>query len=953
MREARPIFNYSARKSRDTLSPGQSMSVNSRCAWLPWIMALLVMSSVGTIQAAMPEPLRQAIVEAVNTNPEVQKRWHAFLAAEEGRGVARGRYYPEVDLRLSAARQWQDSDAGRFDRDPLSATLTLNQMLYDGFFTRSDVRRLGHARLVRYYELLEAAETAALEAVRAYADVERYRELAFLAEENYRAHQALYEQVDELTRTGVGRGVDLEQATGRLALAESNLLTEVANLHDVTARFLRVVGRMPTDDFVDLIGVLPDGSLPETAYAAQVEALATNPALFAAVENILSAQQQVSVGRSYYHPRLDFQIRQSRDNALSSTFQTGEGDWVNDTTAGLVLSLNLFRGFADQSRIGQFVEETNVAKDELEIVCRNVRQEVTIAFHDVQVLDERLRYLDQHQLSSDRVRTAYRQQFGIGQRSLLDLLDAENEFFVARREFVDGQFDREIALARTYAGLGRLLPVLEIVRDTMPEISEVTTLDPERICPPLGDSGDLKTPARPPAIVPHQDVPTFLRREVSGTDWVAPPSVEPPQPASPVRSVGAESVTEDRAEPVTEDVEAADGFERKPEAMPWVPVVTAVAPLLLFNNGGSDGASGIRPPGTPGHALGAQGRASLQTMRLQMQGVGRRLEQLRLGQERALDDPSPVSRVEDSLSPVSSPGVGLGGGAGDLVESGRTAVFVSGSTILGRRSGTSGEPTSDENSLGLTAGVDYRLTPTAVVGLAIGMSGTDVEFRDDSGEVDVDGYSLSLYGMHYASNLHVDGMLYLGRNKHDTARGILQDTNGQSAISRPTEQAFGLGLGTGYDLVWGPRTTSLLASVDYRRGRIDAFEEVLANPGGPGSDSLLAVERQTVDSLTTELAVQMTYAYPWRGGVLLPTARVGVEHELRDDSRDVWVRFVNGAEGPFAVNTGNPDRTYVNLGLGLSAQFTHGRSAFLFVETVEGKSGVREQRIDAGFRMEF
>ena len=456
----------------------------SRCLPL-WLIGFFACAVALPTQAAMPEPLRQAIVEAVNTNPEVQKRWHAFLAAEEGRGVARGRYYPEVDLRLSAARQWQDSDAGRFDRDPLSATLTLNQMLYDGFFTRSDVRRLGHARLVRYYELLEAAETAALEAVRAYADVERYRELAFLAEENYRAHQALYEQVDELTRTGVGRGVDLEQATGRLALAESNLLTEVANLHDVTARFLRVVGRMPTDDFVDLIGVLPDGSLPETAYAAQVEALATNPALFAAVENILSAQQQVSVGRSYYHPRLDFQIRQSRDNALSSTFQTGEGDWVNDTTAGLVLSLNLFRGFADQSRIGQFVEETNVAKDELEIVCRNVRQEVTIAFHDVQVLDERLRYLDQHQLSSDRVRTAYRQQFGIGQRSLLDLLDAENEFFVARREFVDGQFDREIALARTYAGLGRLLPVLEIVRDTMPEISEVTTLDPEQICPPV------------------------------------------------------------------------------------------------------------------------------------------------------------------------------------------------------------------------------------------------------------------------------------------------------------------------------------------------------------------------------------------------------------------------------------------------------------------------------------
>ncbi len=450
---------------------------------LPVVFLALV--AVGTAQASLPEPVRQAILEAVNSNPEVQKRWHAFLASEQQQKVARGGYYPEVDVRLSAARQWQDSDAGRFDRDPLSATLTLNQMLYDGFFTRSDVRRLGHARLVRYYELMEAAESAALEALRAYADVLRYRDLVVLAEDNYRAHREIYEQVEELTRTGVGRGVDLEQAAGRLALAESNLLTELPNLHDVSARFLRVVGRMPTDDHVDLLGVLDADRLPATVYDANVEALASNPALYAAAENILSAQQQVRVARSNYHPRLDFQVRQSRDNALNSRFVDDGDTWVNDTTVGLVLSMNLFRGFADQSRIGQFVEETNVARDEREIVCRNVRQEVTIAFNDVSVLDQRLVYLDQHQLSSDRVRTAYRQQFNIGQRTLLDLLDAENEFFVARRAFVDGQFDREVSLARTFAGLGRLLPTLEIARDALPEIEEVTTIDPAQICPPV------------------------------------------------------------------------------------------------------------------------------------------------------------------------------------------------------------------------------------------------------------------------------------------------------------------------------------------------------------------------------------------------------------------------------------------------------------------------------------
>jgi adhesin transport system outer membrane protein len=449
------------------------------------LVALLVFAPGGPVQAAVPEPVREAIFEAVNSNPGVQQRWHAFLASEQQQGVARGGYFPEVDARLSASRQWQESDSGRFDRDPLGATLTLKQMLYDGFFTRSDVKRLGHVRLVRYYELIEAAEQAALEALRAYIDVVRYRELVALAQDNFDAHRDVYGQVEELTRTGVGKGVDLEQAAGRLALAESNLLTESANLHDVEARFLRVVGRLPSDDFLDLVGVLPTDSIPATVHDANSEALASHPALFASVENILSAQEQVRTARSNYHPRLDFQMGVSRDNALNTVFGDGEQIYVNDATVGLVFSMNLFRGLADRSRIGQFVEETNVARDQRESVCRNVRQEVTIAFNDVGTLAEQLVFLDQHQISSDRVRTAYRQQFNIGQRTLLDLLDAENEFFVSSRAYVEGKYDREVALARTFVGLGRLLPTLGIARDAMPEVSEVTTIDPAQICPPV------------------------------------------------------------------------------------------------------------------------------------------------------------------------------------------------------------------------------------------------------------------------------------------------------------------------------------------------------------------------------------------------------------------------------------------------------------------------------------
>jgi outer membrane protein, adhesin transport system len=441
----------------------------------------------GPAQSAVPDPLREAIIEAINTNPEVQERWHDFLAGEETRNVARGGFLPEVDLELSAAREYQDSDDfSNLTRGPLRAELALNQMIWDGFFTSADVKRLGHAKMVRYYGLLEAAEQAALEAIQAYADVERYRELVLLAEDTYRNHREIYDQVADLARAGVGRGVDLEIATGRVALAESNLLTEIANLHDVSARFLRIVGRMPSEETVDMIDAMPGDALPETVDEAVRAALMSNPAMFASVENVMSAYEQVRVGRSYYHPQLDFRAQTARDNALTSTFAEDDAErWVTDSTIGLVLRLNLFRGLADQARINQFVAESNLAKDKRENVCRTIRQTVAIAFNDIKVLEERLVYLDQHQLSSDRVRTAYLQQFNIGQRTLLDLLDTENEFFEARRAYVEGQFDYEVAKARALAGLGQLLTSLEIARDGMPEIDSETVIDPGELCPPL------------------------------------------------------------------------------------------------------------------------------------------------------------------------------------------------------------------------------------------------------------------------------------------------------------------------------------------------------------------------------------------------------------------------------------------------------------------------------------
>ena len=116
------------------------------------------------------------------------------------------------------------------------------------------------------------------------------------------------------------------------------------------------------------------------------------------------------------------------------------------------------------ARARQYADQVNVAKDLRDKACRDVRQTVAIAYNDTRKLTEQLTYLDQHQLSTEKARDAYRKQFDIGQRTLLDLLDTENELFQAKRAYTNADYDLLIAQVRTQAGFGNLLATLDLSR---------------------------------------------------------------------------------------------------------------------------------------------------------------------------------------------------------------------------------------------------------------------------------------------------------------------------------------------------------------------------------------------------------------------------------------------------------------------------------------------------------
>lgn len=420
--------------------------------------------------------LKEVVERAIVTNPEVENKFHAFKASQQEKNVARGGYFPRADV--SATFRAQDKplpNVNNTDVPDRQAQLVLKQMLFDGFATRNEVRRLDHATNSRYFELQSMMQNIALEVTRNYIDVLRYRQLESYAKDNYVAHKQLFDRISDRVNAGVGKRVDLEQATGRLALAEANLLTESTNLQNVSARYQRLTGELPAANLMP-ISLTKDGVGSSPTEALQI-AFRKNPDLQGAIENIVATQSEIEGKRSKYMPRLDLQATKNLDVSDNGKNSTLAADVLQ-----LTASINLFNGFSDKANISQSVERLNASQDFRDKACVDTRQAVVVAYNDINVLTEQLVYRNEHQQSIEKAREAYRNQYDIGQRTLLDLLDTENEYFQARRAYTNTSGDLAIAIARTYASEGALLETLGVARTDAPEPTLDSSNESFNIC---------------------------------------------------------------------------------------------------------------------------------------------------------------------------------------------------------------------------------------------------------------------------------------------------------------------------------------------------------------------------------------------------------------------------------------------------------------------------------------
>lgn len=423
---------------------------------------------------ASAESLQSVIADAIDSNPEIRFEAEALNVLQAEKRKDQGGYLPSVDFDMSVGHAKRDFDKrGTFDRS--YAELSITQMLFDGFKVRGSVDEAEHQLREQYYRLRGEAEDKALQVAQVYLDVVRYRELVELAKINVDDHIRVRDQVKDRTERGVGNRADLYQAEGRLALARSNLRTEVSNLQSVTARYQRLVGRAPANELQPVHAL--DVGLPQELKSVLDNAFANNPSIHAAFANIDAARSALMVAKSENYPTLELGLRHGlyqNNNGFDS--RSDPDSYGDESLIELRLRYNFYRGGSDRAAQRAAHHRIGQAESLRDKACVDLRQTATIAWAEQGNLKQKLELLAAHRSSSFNVVKAYRNQYSIGRRSLLDVLDAENESFQAERNYIQAQYDLLVNRLQVLNSMGELLNTLEMA----PAMQGLTDLSPTR-----------------------------------------------------------------------------------------------------------------------------------------------------------------------------------------------------------------------------------------------------------------------------------------------------------------------------------------------------------------------------------------------------------------------------------------------------------------------------------------
>ena len=406
--------------------------------------------------------LEEAVQAAVIYHPQIQRDEALERAADHAIEEAYSRYLPRLDAEAATGYEVTSSPvtrgAGRGTVDEIrsESSITLQQLVTDGGATPGLVAAARANRRGAVGDLKETSELIAIDTVQLYLNILRDMDFVARGEENVREHEELNDLVSGLVEAGRGSEADSAQSQSRLALAQATLEELRGGLREVTSRFIEITGQDPRD--LSVPAFPEDYSEPVSIDEALANAIDGNPSIEATAARVDQTQHEIRVARSSYYPQVNLEAFATANENLNGT-----KGFDGDINARARATWNIFNGFGDLARVRRAEMLHNAQNGTFDDESRRIREETRVVWDSLVTARDRVVPLREHVGAQRRVFAAYRGQFDVGRRTLLDLLDAQNELFQAELQLIDAEFNVDVAEYELVFVQGQLLKALGVV----------------------------------------------------------------------------------------------------------------------------------------------------------------------------------------------------------------------------------------------------------------------------------------------------------------------------------------------------------------------------------------------------------------------------------------------------------------------------------------------------------
>ncbi len=422
---------------------------------LKWMKLATYSSLLVLSVSAQAQTLEQAISQTLTTNPEVKKAYNAYLSFVADSDSVSGNYLPSIDLDAGIGYEQINPASGNdTDLTRKDATLSLTQLIWDGSNTINDMDRTDAEAESARLQLISLAENKALDVSQVYLDAVKATEILALSESNLAIHKKIYKDIKKRADSGIGSTADVSQIEARIARAHGNLLAAQNNLFDTHTVFTQIVGSPPQA----LIYPRADANtLPLSLQEGIERAYEHHPVILTAQSDIQAAKYQYAQSKSTNYPTFSLEAAQTwRDDAGGI-----EGN-SDEFSAMIRMRYNLYNGGSDSALSDKSAYQLNMAKDLRDSAYRNVEEGFRLSWSALDLTLQQKEFLADHVDAASDTVIAYEKQYRIGKRTLLDLLNTENELFEARKSYLDAHYSEQFAKFRVLHATGTLLPSLLI-----------------------------------------------------------------------------------------------------------------------------------------------------------------------------------------------------------------------------------------------------------------------------------------------------------------------------------------------------------------------------------------------------------------------------------------------------------------------------------------------------------